>query len=136
MVTSGNTLWDIVNNDGAAFHRNIREGLLQKLDLSKFPRDKLAPQSVNDHGLWNVPYATVLVWNTKLWPLSGKHPTSMLDLWNQKDFPGPRCLQKSAVDNLEWAVLNAGVAPDRRYPIDEEKAYAELDKLKKHVAVW
>lgn len=136
MVTTGNTLWDIVNNDGAAFHRNIREGLLQKLDLSKFPKDNLVPQSINEYGLWNVPYATVLVWNTKLWPLSGKHPTSILDLWNQKDFPGPRCLQKGAVDNLEWAVLSAGVAPEKRYPIDEKKAYAELDKLKPNVAVW
>jgi putative spermidine/putrescine transport system substrate-binding protein len=59
-----------------------------------------------------------------------------MDLWNQKDFPGPRCLWKGAVDNLELASLHAGVPRDKVYPIDQDRAYQELDKIKKDVGVW
>jgi putative spermidine/putrescine transport system substrate-binding protein len=59
-----------------------------------------------------------------------------MDLWNQKEFPGPRCLQKAATDNLELGALHAGASRNSVYPIDQEAAYRELDKLKSNVAVW
>lgn len=136
MVTSGNVEWDVTGMDDDDFLRDVKEGLLAKLDLTKLPIDDLPKEGVTDYGVWEVPYSTVLGWNTEVFPLSGKHPTSLMDLWNQKDFPGPRCLRKDARDDLELGAMHAGVPRDKVYPIDQDKAYKELDKLKKDVSVW
>ncbi len=136
MVTSGNVEWDVTEIDDGDFLRAEKAGLLAKLDLSKLPMDDLPKTAVTEYGVWDGPYATVLTWNTNVFPLSGKHPTSLMDLWNQKDFPGPRCLWKDAYDNLELGVMHAGVPRDKVYPIDQDLAYKELDKLKPNVGVW
>jgi putative spermidine/putrescine transport system substrate-binding protein len=136
MVTSGNVEWDITEIDAGDFVRAAKEGLLAKLDLSKLPVSELPKDALTDYGIWDGPYSAILTWNTDVFPLSGKHPTSLMDLWNQKDFPGPRCLWKGAVDNLELASLHAGVPRDKVYPIDQDRAYQELDKIKKDVGVW
>lgn len=136
MVMSGNVEWDVTEIDDGDFLRAAKNGLLGKLDLSKIPTAELPKDAYNDYGVWDGPYSTVLVWNTNLWPMSGKHPTLLMDLWNQKDFPGPRCLWKDAYDNLELGVMHAGVPRDKVYPINQDVAYKELDKLKKDVAVW
>ena len=136
MVTNSNVEWDITEIDGGDFPRAVKEGLLAKLDLSKMPVDQLPKEALTEYGVWDGPYSTILTWNTDVFPLSGKHPTSLMDLWNQKDFPGPRCLWKEALDNLELGAMKAGVPRDKIYPIDQDKAYAELDKLKKDVGVW
>jgi putative spermidine/putrescine transport system substrate-binding protein len=136
MVTSGNVEWDLTEIDDGDFLRAAKEGLLAKLDLSKLPTGDLPKDAVTDYGVWDGPYSTILTWNTDVFPLSGKHPTTLLDLWNQKDFPGPRCLWKDALDNLELGALHGGVARGNMYPIDQDLAYKELDKLKKDVGVW
>lgn len=136
MVETGNTEWDLAQVDAGGFPRAIELGLVEKLDLTQLPTKDLIEGSYNDYGVWHSPYATVLAWDTRVWPLTGKHPTSMMDLWNQKDFPGPRCMYKSAIDALELGALHAGVAKDTLYPIDQDAAYKELDKLKPDVSVW
>jgi putative spermidine/putrescine transport system substrate-binding protein len=136
MVTSGNAEWDVTEIDDGDFLRAGKEGLLAKLDLSKLPTADLPKEAVNEYGVWDGPYSTILTWNTDIFPLSGKHPTSLMDLWNQKDFPGPRCLWKDALDNLELGAMHAGVPRDKIYPIDQDAAYKELDKIKKDVGVW
>jgi putative spermidine/putrescine transport system substrate-binding protein len=136
MVMSGNVEWDVTEIDDGDFLRAIKNNLLAKLDLSKVPTSELPKDAYNDYGVWDGPYSTVLVWNTNSWPMSGKHPTTLMDLWNQSDFPGPRCLWKEAMDNLELGVMHAGVPRDKVFPIDQDAAYKELDKLKKDVAVW
>jgi putative spermidine/putrescine transport system substrate-binding protein len=136
MVANNNVEWDVTELDGGDFPRAIKEGLLAKLDLSKMPADQLPKDALNEYGVWDGPYSTVLTWNTEIFPMSGKHPTSMMDMWNTKDFPGPRCLWKDAEDNLEIGAMHAGMPRDKIYPIDQDKAYAELDKIKKDVGVW
>lgn len=136
MVTNGNVEWDVTEIDDGDFLRASRDGLLEKLDLSQIPTKDLPKEAYTDYGVWDGPYSTVLTWNTDLWPESGKHPTSLMDLWNQKDFPGPRCLWKDALDNLELGAIHGGVTRDKVYPINQDLAYQELDKLKKDVAVW
>jgi len=136
MVKSKNVQWDITEIDDGDFPTDIRNGLLQKLDWSKLPRKALSKVAISPYGVWDAVYSTVLTWDSTKWPLSGKHPTSLMDLWNQKDFPGPRCLQKVANDNIELGALRSGVRKNRLYPVDQTKAYAALDELKPNVAVW
>jgi putative spermidine/putrescine transport system substrate-binding protein len=136
MVDGHAVQWDITEIDDGDFGVAVHDGLLAKIDPAALPTGQLIKQAVNPYGVWYTPYSTVLVWDTKKWPMSGPHPTSLMDLWNQKEFPGPRCLQKAPTDNLELGALYSGVPKASVYPINQTAAYAALDKLKPHVAVW
>ncbi|ACL59140.1 ABC transporter substrate-binding protein [Methylobacterium nodulans] len=68
---------------------------------------------------------------------SGKSgPASWADFWNVKDFPGRRSLRKHPQDTLEQALLADGVPADKLYPLDLDRAFKSLDRLKKDVQIW
>ena len=51
-------------------------------------------------------------------------------------FPGRRSLRKNPIDTLEQALLADGVPLDKLYPLDVDRAFKSLDKIKPHVEVW
>ena len=82
-------------------------------------------------------WSTILAYRTDVYPSKAKAPTGgWKDLWDVKGIPGRRGLRKYPVDTLENAVLADGVAADKVYPIDQDRAFKSLDKIKKDVAVW
>jgi putative spermidine/putrescine transport system substrate-binding protein len=58
------------------------------------------------------------------------------DFWDVKKFPGPRSLYRGVFYTIEAALLADGVSPDKLYPLDEERAFASLDRIKPHVSTW
>jgi len=134
---AGNVPWNLVEfGTGGEFYQAANAGLLEKVDTSKVPVDKLDPASVDPYGIKVEDNGSVLVWNTKA--LAGKKPTSTADLFNVKDFPGKRCLYKYPVSagTLEVALLADGVPADKMYPLDVNRALAKLGTIKNDIVWW
>lgn len=130
--------WSLVEFSGlAACKRAAASDYLQKIDTSKVPVDKLEPGSSDDHCVEAMRSGAVLTWNTDKWPASGKHPETLADIYNTKDFPGKRCLYKGPQYGgvFESALLADGVSPDDIYPFDVPRALAKLDTIKNDI-VW
>lgn len=135
MVKSGNVEWAVTEIGGEDAIKAEQSGLLEPLDLkiidlSKFPehlrnRKYVFPKSV---------YSTVMGYRTDAF--KGDKPQSWADFWNVQKFPGPRTMQNSPVDNLEFALIADGVPKDKLYPLDLDRAFKKMDQIKKHVAVW
>lgn len=68
--------------------------------------------------------------------LPGPKPASWADFWDVEAFPGRRGLHRDAWGTLEMALLADGVAPADLYPLDVDRAFAALDRIREHVAVW
>ena len=68
--------------------------------------------------------------------LPGAKPQSWADYWDVETFPGRRGLYRSPWGTLEMALLADGVAPADLYPLDVDRAFAKLDEIREHVAVW
>src|SRR5205823_2462578 len=66
----------------------------------------------------------------------GTQPKSWADWWDVKKFPGARSMRDHPVDNLEFALIADGVAMDKLYPLDVDRAFKKLDQIKPHVNVW
>ena len=69
---------------------------------------------------------------------TGKKPQNWADFWDVKTFPGARALPNTG---SPWATLIAalvadGVAPNKLFPLDLDRAFKKLDQIKPHVAVW
>jgi putative spermidine/putrescine transport system substrate-binding protein len=136
MVTSGNIEWAItelaIEDAFLAERQNLLEPLDHKIvNLSRFP-DHLKNRK---HIFTRSAYSTVMGYRTDVWP-AGKGPKTWADFWDLKKFPGPRTMQNKPLDNLEFALLADGVALDKIYPIDVNRAFKKLDEIKKSVTVW
>lgn len=66
-------------------------------------------------------------------------PRNWADFWDVERFPGPRGLPDTG-DRDWWvpavALLADGVPPAELFPFDLDRAYAKLDALRPHIAVW
>jgi putative spermidine/putrescine transport system substrate-binding protein len=116
-----------------------KQGFLQKLDLKALGIDGLPKEYVSDYGVTYGPSGSTLIWNTTIWPEDGKHPTTVLDLFNVEDFPGKRCILGAAPYTngiLEYALMADGVPPDQVYPIDMERALKKLDTIRDDLVFW
>jgi putative spermidine/putrescine transport system substrate-binding protein len=136
MVGSGNVEWAVTEIGGEDALLAEKSGLLEPLDLkvidlSKFPahlqsRKFVFPKSV---------YSTVMGYRTDGFKAPNV-PTSWADFWDVRKFPGPRSMQNSPIDNLEFALLADGVPLDKLYPLDVDRAFRKMDEIKKYVTVW
>jgi putative spermidine/putrescine transport system substrate-binding protein len=115
-----------------------RAGLLLKIDPKIVPLDRLEQGAYDDYAIYGYPYAAVIAWNTKKWPLSGKHPTAIEDVLDTRSFPGKRCLYKYPQfgGTMEAALLADGVPADKLYPLDTKRAFASLNKIRDDIVWW
>ena len=138
MVESGNTEWDvsgIVPGDLLVLARN---GLAEELDYENYFQgmmEHIVPEVVHSHGIGNFFYTKVIAYSTETFT-ADNHPMSWADVWDVEKFPGPRMIDAGdwVVPPLEYALLADGVSPENLYPLDMERAYESIGKLKPHVA--
>jgi putative spermidine/putrescine transport system substrate-binding protein len=138
-MESGETVpWDVVEFPSVGDFLRAREaGYLAPMDPKVVPKDQIEPDAYDKYGFHGERYGIVIAWNTEVWPESGKHPTSLKDIYNTKDFPGKRCMYEYPAfgATMESALLADGVPADELYPLDTKRAFAKLDTIKDDI-VW
>lgn len=135
MVQNGKMEYDVMDVDTDFVPRGVKEKLLQKLDFNVIDKTDLDPTYVSDYSVGAETYTTGISYNTKDFSVSN-HPRTWADFWNVQKYPGARCLQKWPLPTLEIALLADGVDPQHLYPLDVDRAFRSLDKIKKYVKVW
>lgn len=135
MVTGNCTEWDVVNVDSDFVIRAGKEGLLEPLDYNVIDATGVEKSLVQEYGIGAETYSTVISYNTDDYT-EENHPKTWADFWNVEKYPGDRALWKYPVTVLEAALLADGVKPDELYPLDVDRAFKSLDKIKEHIKVW
>lgn len=138
MVESDNTEWDVSGMVPGDLLVLAEEGLVEKLDYDNYFQDMLddvAPEVVHPYGIGNFFYTKVIAYSTEAFP-GDDHPDSWQDVWDVETYPGPRAIDAGdwVVPPLEYALMADGVAPEDLYPLDIERAYESMSKIKPHVA--
>lgn len=135
MVESGNVSWDVVDVEGDFAASAAKQGLLEKIDFSIVNRADLDPRFTTEYSVGSFYYSFVLGFNKTA--LGGKEPVSWTALFDTKTYPGRRTFYKwSAPGVLEIALLADGVAPDKLYPLDLDRAFRKLDTIKSGIVWW
>lgn len=135
MVESGNIEVDVLNIDAGEAATAGMSGWLEPLDWSLTDRSAVLPGVAKDFYVGSEVAAMALAWNTKELPEgpAAKNWSVLLDTANVK---GKRGLYKQASQTLEVILLGAGVAPDKLYPLDVERALADLEKIRAETVFW
>ncbi len=140
-VKAGAPAFDLVNVNGAALQRFRGDSALEPVDYTLWKdgvRDKIAPVKAADDAVPAYYISIVPSWSTG--KLGGNALTSWADFWNVGKFPGKRTLAPGSWGaggaTFEIAALADGVAPKDLYPIDYDRVFASLDKLKPNLVKY
>ncbi|HLI11846.1 MAG TPA: ABC transporter substrate-binding protein [Alphaproteobacteria bacterium] len=134
MVKAGQVEVDVIDTGNDALLQLEEAGALQPLDYRSFkytnPEDIDAAVRL-PYQVGSFVYAFVLGFNTTAYPV-GKEPKSWVEFWDIKAFPGPRTLadMASGAPNLEFALIADGVPMDKLYPLDIDRAFKSMSRVK------
>jgi putative spermidine/putrescine transport system substrate-binding protein len=134
-IATGKPIWDVVDTPSQDCIRGGEQGLIEKLDFSQIPNAASMPDAYKSpYSVAYEFYSSVLAFNKKKFGDNG--PKSWADFWDVKKFPGTRALRNHPLATLEAALLADGVAPDKLYPLDVDRAFKKLEEIKPHITVW
>jgi len=150
MAEAGNTTWDVVDVVAADAMRLCDEGLALEIDadtqLAAAPdgtsaSDDFGNLLVSDCFIPQIVYSTTFGYRTDVAAWNGKEPDDICDVFDLAAFPGKRGLEKRPINNVEWALLCDGVAPDDVYdvlgtPEGVDQALAKLGTIRDNVVWW
>jgi putative spermidine/putrescine transport system substrate-binding protein len=134
MFESGNIELDVCDAGELGVLSISQKGALEKINYKSWkltnPED-FDPAIRRDDMVANIYFSSVLGYNSQTFP-TGKQPRSWAEFWDLKTFAGPRMLadMASGAVDLEFALLADGVARDKIYPIDVNRAFKALDRVR------
>ncbi len=131
---TGNIEWDVFDAVGAPGAQGSKAGYWEPLDPGMFDVKDIVPGLKKDL----VPFymwAGGICWDpAKFGP--GKAPRTFAEYWDVKTFPGLRTFRNRPSETLEAALLADGVPPHSLYPLDIDRAFKALDRIKPNVGKW
>ncbi|WP_376964532.1 extracellular solute-binding protein [Azospirillum sp. A26] len=128
---------DLVDNGPVSLTMLANAGALEPVPYDGFKRTN--PNDIDMAHKWeffvaNSIYASVIGYNTAMFE-GRKPPNSWAEFWDTGAYPGPRSLgsMDANVADLEMALLADGVPMDKLYPLDLERAFASLTRIRASV---
>jgi putative spermidine/putrescine transport system substrate-binding protein len=139
MVDTKSVTYDLVEVESPELARGCDEDMFEEIDpaiLGK--KEDYVPGAIQTCGVGFFVWSTVLAYNADKLKTA---PTSWVDFWDTKKFPGKRGLRKGAKYTLEFALMADGVAPKDVYKVlaskdGQDRAFKKLDELKPSIQWW
>ncbi len=134
MVEAKAPLWDVVSM--SPFQTTLLTALgdyLEPIGATREAFPGMLPVGMTPVSAGIDVFGTVMAYRTDSYPKGG--PTTWADFWDVAKFPGRRALRRSP-QILDVALLADGVPPDQLYPLDVDRGFRSLDRIKPHVSVW
>jgi putative spermidine/putrescine transport system substrate-binding protein len=141
MVEAKNVEVDVADGQGFVLTELGKRGYLEEIDYDAMGRDvvsNLSEGAAKKYGAGNYFGAECIGYRSDVFA-GGTHPRTWAEFWDVTTFPGRRAMsggERGIRPNLEFALLADGVPIDKLYPIDEERAWKSLKRIKPHVARW
>jgi putative spermidine/putrescine transport system substrate-binding protein len=133
-VMTNNVQWDVFDAVGPMAMTGSKNGYWEPLDPALFnTKDLIAPMTKDAVPFYG--FTGGICWDNSRFP-DGKHPQTFADYWDVKKFPGHRTLRNRASETMEIALLADGVPPDKLYPLDVDRAFKALDRIKPYISNW
>jgi putative spermidine/putrescine transport system substrate-binding protein len=140
-VESENVSWDVITLPAQEALALARAEYLEPIDFGVVDKAPLVPEVVLQHAVGEAFFSTVIVYPAdRPTPPAGWSEFWSINPRESEDEPIPvedlRALQRSPVGTLEFALLADGVTVDALYPLDIERAFESLNRIRDHIVVW
>lgn len=131
MVESGNITASLVELTAPLLEQARAFDLIEPLDWDAINPDPIFDEARQPDALGFQYFSMILAQNK-----NAKQMKTWKDFWNVEEFPGTRSLPDRPVYTLQIALLADGVEPENLFPLDLDRAFKSLDKIKDHIDVW
>ena len=125
-------VWD-VDTDFA--FRGEKQGLFEKLGFNVIKKDGLISNFITEYSVPSECSAICISWNTQKFSDSNR-PKNWSEFFDTAKFSGNRTLYSNPMSMLEAVLMADGVAMDKLYPLDVDRAFNYLDKHKKDIQTF
>ena len=127
---------DLVGLTGMEVYIAARTGMMTPIDWSVVDKSALDPRQLHLAGAIGCTSQSMNVcYSKKKWP-GADHPSSWADFWDVEKFPGRRALRRDAVWTMEAAAKADGIKDEAFYPLDVERVFRSLDRIKPYIKTW
>ena len=131
-VKQGRPQVDLMDNGLLIFQKMARLDCLEPVDYDRLKSVKgagIAESQLAEHAVGKNVWASLMAYRTDSLK---RAPKSWADFWNTHSFSGARSLQSVEVDlpELEFALLADGVPLDRLYPLDVDRAFKAMSRIR------
>lgn len=133
-VDSKSYLWDVCMMVTDHLMR-LKEGKVYVEPLNiKDETGDMDPTLVTEHWVGFSVFGILMAYRTDKYGADG--PKTWADFFDAKKIPGRRGLYRNGWGMIEMALLADGVAKDKLYPLDVDRAFKAMDRIKRDVGVW
>ncbi|MER7564026.1 polyamine ABC transporter substrate-binding protein [Streptomyces sp. NPDC097941] len=131
-VKQGRPQVHLLDNTLLNFQKMARLECLEPVDHDRLKNVKgagIAEVNLPEHAVGKNVWASVMAYRTDSLK---RAPKNWADFWNTHSFGGARSLQSAEVDlpELEFALLADGVPLDGLYPLDVDRAFASMSRIR------
>lgn len=135
LVDTKSFIWDVSTGTPAnVLYLTKPKEYLEPLNIGADEVPNIIPGMLRPSWFGFSVFCTIMAYRTDKFPNGG--PKNWADFWDVKKFPGRRGLYKGVSGMLEGALMADGVPASKLYPLDVDRAFKMLDKIKPHVSVW
>ncbi|WP_350577306.1 ABC transporter substrate-binding protein [Pseudomonas sp. HY2-MNA-CIBAN-0224] len=131
-VMSGKPKWDVVELASNDCVLAQEQGLTEPLDYSVISTDGLASNFYGKNWIASNAYSTVLAWAKDA---AGPTPKNWQEFFDPS-IKASRSLYRQPYTTLELALIADGVSPKQLYPLDIDRAFKVLERIKPQVVNW
>ncbi|MHA6642743.1 ABC transporter substrate-binding protein [Mesorhizobium sp. A623] len=131
MVEANSVSASLFELSGSVLEQAKALDLLEPLDWDMIDPDPIFDEAKLPFGMGFQYYSVVLSWQDTAAPMS-----SWKDFWDVEKFPGKRSLPDRPTFTLPIALLADGVEPSELFPLDLDRAFRSLEKIKSDITVW
>jgi putative spermidine/putrescine transport system substrate-binding protein len=125
-VESEEIVWDVMLIPTADVLGLSHRGYLAAIDYNVVDPTNLYSELTMQHGVGAALYSTIMVYAS-----TAEHPPeAWADFWDLSQFGGTRALRRSPAGTLEFALIADGVGMEDLYPLDVERAFRALERIR------
>lgn len=131
MVNSGQVDWDVVSAESSTYVNDAADNLLEPIDYSTVKADGVPDSLKQKYGIGYLVFGLNLAWSKAAFP-DGMTPAQFFD----PAVKARRALPADPNYTLEFALLGDGVKPADLYPLDVDRAFRALDRIRNQIVAF
>ncbi len=131
MVESGKITGALFDGETGEIEQAKAKGLLKKIDWAKINPEPMFDEAKQEYAMGTSFYSTIMAWRS-----DAKAPGNFVEFFDTVNFPGKRALPNYPGFILPFAALGDGVPVDQLFPLDLDRAFKTLDRIKDDTIWW
>jgi putative spermidine/putrescine transport system substrate-binding protein len=122
------TVFDLPTDE---LKRGTAQGLFEKVDWKAVDPEPIYDEAKDEYAVGTSYFSTIMAYRS-----DAKAPQNWVDFFDTKNFPGKRALPDYPGYVLPFAAIADGVPVDKVFPIDLDRAFKTLERIKGDTIWW